>query len=106
MAANDRQVGGDHYTVATGKCPSCGGTIQHWDLYGHQPYLVGQVTKYVTRQKNGLQDVLKALHFLEKYAASQYGVDLLVEYASEGKSQKIPKVSKHVAAAKTKDPHG
>lgn len=88
MATNDRQVGGDHYQVATGKCPNCQGIIQHWDLYANQPYLVGQVTKYTTRQKNGLQDVLKALHFLEKLAATRYGVDLLVEYEGERKLKK------------------
>lgn len=88
MAANDRQVGGSHYQEATGKCPHCMGVIQHWDLYATQPYLVGQITKYTTRQKDGVKDVLKALHFLEKFAASRYGVDLLAEYASEGKSKK------------------
>lgn len=86
MAANDRQVGGTHYQDAHGTCPHCGGDIQHWDLYGNLPYLVGQATKYATRQKNGLQDILKAVHFLEKLAATRYGANLLAEYASEGKS--------------------
>lgn len=92
MAANDRQVGGVHYKVADGKCPNCGGVIQHWDLYASHPYLVGQVTKYTTRNKNGLQDLLKALHFLEKLAATRYGCDLLAEYESERKAQKGKKV--------------
>lgn len=98
MAANDRQVGGTHYQDATGACPHCGGVIQHWDLYAGQPYLIGQVTKYATRQKNGLQDLFKALHFLEKLAATRYGVDLLGEYAREGKPQKV---SKHAASSKS-----
>jgi hypothetical protein len=58
---NDRQVGGDHYRK---------GGIQHWDFvvshdYG---YLEGQVSKYLARwrNKNGLQDLDKSLHFLEK----------------------------------------
>lgn len=65
-SANDRQVDGSHYRDATGVCPHCRGEIQHWDLYGNQPYLVGQVSKYVTRNKNGLQDLEKAGHFLQK----------------------------------------
>lgn len=88
MAANDRQVGGDHYKVDAGNCPHCGRVIQHWDLYGNMPYLVGQVTKYATRRKNGAEDLLKALHFLEKLAATRHGIDLLAEYALQGKSKK------------------
>lgn len=59
--ANERQVGGDHY-----KAP-----IQHWDFVASNnlDYFQGQITKYVTRwkNKNGLQDLLKAQHFLQKY---------------------------------------
>lgn len=57
---NDRQVGGEHYRSA----------VQHWDFVSSRgmSYLGGQVTKYATRwrKKNGLQDVEKAIHFLEK----------------------------------------
>lgn len=60
MAANDRQVGGDHY-----KAP-----IQHWDyvISNDLGYLEGQITKYVTRwrKKGGLEDLEKARHYLEK----------------------------------------
>ena len=59
--ANDRQVGGGHYM----------GSIQHWDLAAQRnyDYFQGQITKYVDRwkNKNGLQDLKKAQHFLEKY---------------------------------------
>jgi len=59
--ANDRQVAGQHYAAA----------IQHWDFAASQQfdYFQGQITKYVTRwkKKNGLDDLLKAQHFLEKY---------------------------------------
>lgn len=79
MHANEWQVGGQHYRKATGKCPHCKGEIQHWDLYAEQPYLVGQITKYVTRQKNGLQDVEKAMHFLQKLAEERYGVRYWVQ---------------------------
>jgi hypothetical protein len=60
-SANDRQVAGTHY-----RSP-----IQHWDYVWANDlnYFEAQVTKYVTRarKKNGLQDLQKALHFLEKY---------------------------------------
>lgn len=62
-SANERQVAGNHYKVATGE--------QHWDrqwrLYG-RGYFVGCITKYVERYplKNGIQDLEKAKHFLEK----------------------------------------
>ena len=60
--ANKRQVGGDHYK---------GPKIEHWDWSWenkHDPFQY-QITKYVDRhhKKNGLQDLLKAKHFLEKY---------------------------------------
>ena len=63
MTANDRQVDGTHYTQE--------GTIQHWDFAASQnfDYFQGQITKYVTRwrKKNGIKDLEKAKHFLEKY---------------------------------------
>lgn len=59
-APNQRQVGGDHYA----------GSYQHWDFvidYG-LPYLEGCATKYLSRwrKKNGLQDLQKAHHYVEK----------------------------------------
>jgi hypothetical protein len=62
MSANDRQVGGEHYrTVGE----------QHWDrqwrIYG-RGYFIGCITKYVERYpaKNGVEDLEKAKHFIEK----------------------------------------
>ena len=59
--ANKSQVGGDHY-----RSP-----IQHWDYVAANDldYFQAQITKYVTRwkKKNGVQDLMKARHFLEKY---------------------------------------
>lgn len=59
-SANDRQVGGEHYKA----------DIQHWDfvLANGLGYLEGQISKYVTRwrKKNGMQDLYKARHYLEK----------------------------------------
>lgn len=59
--ANDTQVGGSHYQQQA---------IQHWDyvIANHIPYMEAQIIKYVSRwrNKNGLQDLEKALHFLQK----------------------------------------
>lgn len=61
MSANDKQVAGTHYRAE----------VQHWDMVVMHAlnYFEGQITKYVmrARKKNGLQDLQKAHHFLEKY---------------------------------------
>jgi hypothetical protein len=58
--ANDRQVNGNHY-----KLP-----IEPWDyiVANDLGYLEGNIVKYISRykNKNGLQDLQKALHYLEK----------------------------------------
>lgn len=62
MSANSTQVGGSHYKVATGR--------QHWDLVDdfNVGYLEAGATKYITRwrSKDGLKDLRKAVHFLQK----------------------------------------
>lgn len=63
--ANTTQVGGSHYK-AHGDAD-----LQHWDIV-HKlklDYFQGQITKYVIRwkDKNGLEDLHKAAHFLQKY---------------------------------------
>jgi hypothetical protein len=74
-SANSRQVAGAHY-----RSP-----IQHWDYVWANDlnYFEAQVTKYVTRarKKNGLQDLQKALHFLEKY------IELVQDQQGEGPTQ-------------------
>lgn len=64
MTANDRQVGGTHYA----------GEYQHWDfaINVSMKYMEGNATKYITRwrKKNGLQDLQKALHYVEKMVES------------------------------------
>lgn len=61
--ANARQVGGGHYRD---KNPE----FQHWDLMAvnHAGYFEGQITKYIARwrEKNGVQDLEKAGHYLQK----------------------------------------
>ena len=65
VGANDKQVGGVHYQgqSKTGR--------QHWDVVDefNLDYFQGQITKYVMRWrlKNGIQDLEKARHFLDKY---------------------------------------
>ena len=63
--ANERQVGGTHYQ----------NKIQHWDWVASNDldYFQGQITKYVARwkNKNGVEDLKKAQHFLEKYIETQ-----------------------------------
>lgn len=63
---NDTQIGGNHYQRYT---------IQLWDII-HQfqiPYLYACVLKYVERydQKNGYQDLQKAIHYLQKIESEQ-----------------------------------
>ncbi len=59
--ANKKQVAGLHYRTG----------IQHWDFVvaNDLDYFQGQITKYVCRwrKKNGVQDLEKAAHFLQKY---------------------------------------
>lgn len=60
-SANNKQVAGDHYRKRA---------VQPWD-YIHQNnigYLAGCIIKYVSRyqDKNGLEDLRKAQHYLEK----------------------------------------
>jgi hypothetical protein len=59
--ANKQQVGGNHYKS----------TAQHWDYVTYTfgtGYLRAQVSKYLCRwrAKNGVQDLEKAAHFLQK----------------------------------------
>ncbi len=60
VIANEQQIGGDHY-----KSP-----VQHWDIVAAFGigYLEGNATKYVSRwrKKNGLQDLEKARHYIQK----------------------------------------
>jgi hypothetical protein len=67
--ANAHQVGGEHYS-AHGR-PD----LQHWDvvaIFGLD-YFQGCITKYVFRwrDKNGLEDLIKARHYLDKYIELQ-----------------------------------
>ena len=71
-SANTKQVAGTHYVSK----------IQHWDyvVANDLDYFQAQITKYVSRwkKKNGVQDLEKAQHFLEKY------IELAKESEQEG----------------------
>lgn len=81
--ANNRQVAGQHYRITPGE--------QHWDRVRRLglDYFQAQITRYVERWKlkNGLEDLHKAQHFLQKY----------IELNTP--AEKVP-------AEKTSGPHG
>ncbi len=62
MTANDKQHGGNHYKQFKGFEPW--DVITEWGL----GYLDGTALKYIARwkHKNGVEDLKKAIHFLEK----------------------------------------
>jgi len=82
------QVGGDHYK-----------------RYPIQPIIYARkneldsmaysVVKYVTRHKhkNGIQDIRKAIHFLQMIAEYDYGVKVPIDYAELDQAEKLPKAS-------------
>lgn len=61
--ANNRQVDGDHYKKY--------GNLQPWDVIvaWNLGYLDGTALKYIARwrDKGGINDIKKAIHFLEKF---------------------------------------
>lgn len=61
MRANDKQVGGTHYS----------GEVQHWDLCAEifgPGYFKAQATRYMCRwhEKDGIEALRKTVHYLEK----------------------------------------
>lgn len=66
MSAKDRQVGGKHYKLK----------IQPIDFIVENqiPFIEANVIKYVTRhrEKNGKQDLQKAIHYLEMLIEREY----------------------------------
>lgn len=93
-SANQVQVGGSHYKSRQ---------VQHWDYAAQLPYLDGQVSKYVDRhqQKGGLQDLLKAEHYLHKameyYYPEEYAAHL-DKMLRDGASSTIPVMGKDFIA--------
>lgn len=75
-SANSQQIGGEHYksSKAVGACPHCKGEIQHWDWACNLSGLEYAATKYTARhaEKNGAEDILKAIHYLSKILEQRY----------------------------------
>ncbi|AUR86709.1 protein of unknown function DUF3310 [Vibrio phage 1.088.O._10N.261.46.A1] len=67
QVATDRQIGGDHYKSLKIQ------PIEYIDA-NNLPFLEGNVVKYVTRHtsKNGVQDIDKAIHYLELIKQMRY----------------------------------
>ena len=67
MSANDKQIGGEHYKMDIEPWDA----IRAWDL----GYFDGTAVKYLARwkKKNGVQDLNKAKHFIEKLIEVESG---------------------------------
>lgn len=67
MPANDRQVGGTHYK----------GKLEPWDAIElwELGFLDGNIIKYVARwkRKDGIKDLEKARHYLDKLIEQEKG---------------------------------
>ena len=68
MSANDKQEGGTHYKQKG---------IEPWDFIVSNDigFLAGNAIKYLARykDKNGEQDIRKAIHYCEKLLETEYG---------------------------------
>jgi hypothetical protein len=68
LTANDTQVGGDHYKRKA---------VQPWDFIAanNLGYFEGNIVKYISRwrDKNGMDDLLKARHYLDKLIEIENG---------------------------------
>jgi hypothetical protein len=91
LSANDYQVGGNHYRTNAGGSEMGGGQEQHWDRlvrrYGLEKafiWFVGNITAYVERyrDKNGVEDLRKARHYLDKL------IELEEEAEAKSKSER------------------
>ena len=92
MGSNDKQIGGKHYKPKLNN-------VQHWDWACNLGYLEGNATKYIGRhdQKNGIVDIEKALHLIEKILEVHYdaklhwGISKLVKKVPEETGEQIPR---------------
>ena len=73
MEANNRQVSGNHYQTE----------MQPWDFIvaNKLGYLEGNIVKYVSRykRKNGVEDLQKAKHYLDKLIEVTENVNMETE---------------------------
>ncbi len=88
MSANNKQVGGEHYKRYA---------VEPWDfiIQNNLSYLCGNVVKYVVRadDKAGVQDIDKAIHYLEKMREQFVKVD--VETKVERRMQESERLRWH-----------
>lgn len=97
--ANEIQVGGTHYRTG----------YQHWDLIINtgMAYLEAQATRYIVRwrKKDGLQDLQKALHYINKLdeAASVGLVCSPLAATNEVRPSIVKEVAKFAAANNLSD---
>ena len=79
MGANEEQVGGRHYIEKA---------IQPWDyiIANNMGYLEGNIIKYVSRyqDKNGIEDLIKASHYLDKLIEVKRNESKRISEASVG----------------------
>lgn len=84
--ANDSMIGGNHYKQADaqGRCPNCGGPIEHWDWAHNLRGLEYAATKYIARWRNkgGVDSLKKAIHYCQKLIEiHRPGVTVTVSYS-------------------------
>jgi hypothetical protein len=82
--ANEKQVGGNHYKK---------NAIQPWDyiIANGLGYLDGTAIKYITRwkEKGGIEDINKAIHFLEKLKEVYYAQEKEAQIALKDDGPKL-----------------
>lgn len=83
--ALSKQVGGSHYKLPIQPVEF----IYKNDL----DYIRGNVIKYVTRKKNGAEDILKAIHYCEMLLELEYGEEEEI-YGSAGSRESRKVVTK------------
>ena len=79
--ALNKQVGGSHYKLPIQPVEF----IYKNDL----DYIRGNVIKYVTRKKNGAEDILKAIHYCEMLLELEYGEEEIYGSTGSRESRKV-----------------
>ena len=99
MKANDRQHGGSHYKSLA---------IQPWDYIesNNIPYLEGSAIKYLTRwrDKGGITDLKKAIHFIEKRIEFEEEKGAKSEPARNTRHSRVPRKVGRVGRVPKKPP--
>ena len=76
MSVKDKQVGGNHYKKMNVE-------VYEYCMVNNIPFVEGNISKYVCRYKDngGLDDLLKAKHYLEMLIESMEVVKIDYEYS-------------------------